>query len=1540
LEWVFDEEFVVLTRVPSWYSFLLRYASILLVAQENLLSMKSKLNWLFTITVLTLLSTALFLRTSNAARIHSQQNDRSFGFKLYDAILTAADGARGTLQVKLRPFNGRTTGSDPGQNASWQILPETTARLTFNLQPNKWDGLTVEFDRPLTIKLLVDTPASATLQVGKITYKENGDVKDIYQPGVKSPTTEFVRNHQQVPTSLGFYSEALNQLRIIPNITSLLTSQIDAGPLKFDSVELLENTPDTLVVNERQGTQLPMGISNSKGCDFDSLNLAGTPSLSFSALFFKASTKTFTAEVNRFSTNVSDLCLAGGDTVLRLRPSQQIEISRLRFGQSTATTPFLSLQTGTIDSVLTSGSSLALTQSGETQSVINPIDAATLNANGLGFEVKENGTKILSLASARINLGNATGVLAPDANNRFLFRTPSAVVVIASAEWSSKAPPRVQGDLSAMPSISITSGMLYFNSSNKLAIQSGSAETGPLTIDTAKPVPLFGTILPKDLLLGETSVIGSVNRLALETKGGTLIPDSSNRLIFVSDNVGLNGEVRFTIPNTKGKIDFQNNVGVVVNSGSIEVVLKRPPGASLAGELKGSLSLDSGRIPLGNNASAGIRTGKLDFDKLTFSDANGLNGMLTGLALGLDDSDTSLSSSLHVSPSDYADIDEVPTSSLPLITNSGLKGPLRINMHFTKGEARMAGGAFFQLGMGTLDGDILAADDAAVGGKVRLITDVSGGAVTLDAATTLKLTLGSKISTDYLDLNQDGSLSGTIPGAHFQLEPGLTLTAVRGRKLIIAAGSSFVERDGFPLSFSTEENSPTGQGQLVAKFSDLSYSNSPVTLRSGEVRALLSRSSKQPLEWQNPTVTEQSEWKNPIISGEQIGSYRSLAEMPDDEYSVAARWSSGAIKSVKAPNRVMIVNTVPIAANTEATFSTNGLLSHAILARDFTVFGIPLAGGKPVEVDPTNSKVLLGTIGEDTRIEGLLYSKGCLAHLPPSAADHIVPPCERVTNLAFKIKTSNDEFSGAYAPYTNLKLTGDCLHAVSSPEARAHCIESLLQESKDDIWIDIGPKAWRTPFDSKQSLSSNLRIDGDFHTGQEATLTIANPSIGAGDSCSALEGAPDVPLFSGDIVGLRVEKKGIFVPNVCGIANGPDSDLGLLGDPFGITDPTEIVRNLQAALRIYNLEGPEAARNNLRHVSDELENRKHEFENAITLIDSFLSVQGELERLSGLLVSKQKELGGVVCDLLTCPQVCIGGGRWRKCTPAPPTCSAKNACHKLSDEIAGLTRQVTERANWLNDHLEAYKAAIIVKGVKAGLDAQVLLLTGQITAYETLTKAVQPFADRLQNILDSLKPGDVFPALGQWRPEKITIIVNGKVFKDFTINKTLRQGDSSWQSGRNEVRALSPAEYFANGLRVNIGQTTGTDDYASFINTPAAKQRGFTGWDVNTPDVSEVKQVDVTGVLEHEPGYGLDAGVSFDLRITKIFIDGSPNLLDSVRDDRFIRIEYAFGNDYRFRTWHRGDTLHVVGIPKRDRDKTTFYEIHLTSADDINRISP
>jgi hypothetical protein len=1474
------------------------------------MSTKSTFKKLFGISLLFLLA-ALFLRAYHHTRILPLQSDHEFAFKLYMAIVNATTSAKGTVHVRFRPVNQKTRAANFVQNAFWRVYPDTNAEITFDLQNNKWNALTVDFgDHPIMITLAVDTPLPGTIRVGKIVYGSDGRIKSLFEPGGHSAITEFIRTGQSHAESIGFYTEALSQLKIVPQAISLLTDQnLSTGPLRFDSVEIREHSQDTLRVKLVPGTDLPLGVINPHGCNFDSLSLTESDPLSFSALSYDASTKRLLSSIGAFSSKISNACLTSGQTVLKMGPSQ-IEISQLGFGQTTMNSSFLSLQASSINGQLTTGTNLILTQTGDRPTEINFTDSAKLESGGLKFEVRKDGVKVLSLASTNVDAGSANGVLAPDIYNRLFFKTPRIKISIVSAEWDSIASPKIKGEISPTQ-IEIASGNLVFNSANKLTINSGVAQTERFAIDTSQPGPISGALTPNSLVIGEGSVIGSANRFSLDVQG-RLMEDPSNRITFSGEPQSLKGKLNLLISTTRGQINFGNNQSLNVNSGTFESLLAVSSGGSFAGQIKGRLLFDSGRIPIGQNASIGVSTGEVGFDQLTFSEASGLVGSLTTLKLNLSSSEARLSQAFHFIPSDNAAIELVPSTPSPEIANSGLKGLLRINAPLTSGEATMVAGGFFQLGQGAVEGTIVAAENAPTTGTIKLISKVSGGSVKFDPTSTLELTSDSKISADSLTLNQDGYLSGVISQAHFEIKPGSSLMATRGRRLTIAPNSRYETSNINPLNFSSGENSPIGEGQLIAKFSDLEYSDIPsVSLRDGEIRAQLSRLLAKPLEWEDL-----------IITGKQIGSYSSLAEMPDDEYRVVARFSSGSIETISAANRVMIVNTVPIAINSNATFNADGRLSRAILAEDATVFGIPVAGGSPVEIDAGQAMVLAGTLGRDITIDGIKYSKGCLAHLPPTALDHQVPPCERITSLAFRIKTSSDAFSSAYAPLTN----------VSS-------VDDLLRETKDDIWIDIGPKAWRIPYDSK--LSTNMTISGDFHGGETATIEIVNPSIGEGSVCSALDG-PDVPLFVGDIRGIRLEKKGIFVPNICGVAEGADTDMDVVLDPLRPPDPRDLLKNLNAAIQLKR-ETLALKRLALKTAQDKLRDLQPEIDKAQAKINQFIENRAKLTEFQNSLIEKRRKVGELLCDQLSCPfsEVCpIPEVPFLGCTvpkiKLPLPCPLKDTCNDLNNVISDLEIKVNNIQSWLQIHAAEEGLAAAVFTLKASLEVQIRLVEGEIAVFNAVIDATQPVANELQNLIDHLIPGIDVPLPGQWKPESLTVIVNGRELASFSINERLRQGNSYWQT---KIRPMSDAEYFVQGLRVNIVKGDGSDDYFSFIATPAAKMRGFSGWD---SPVNEARTVTAVGVLQHPPSFGLDAGVSLDLKLEQIVVDGRPFILDDtkgIRHERFIRVEYRFGTDERFRNWHVGDKIWVTGEIKRDRDRTTFYEIHLHDASQIDRVS-
>lgn len=1431
--------------------------------------------------------------SSMGAHTTSSAPPQRFAFQLYTDILNAAETSTGRIAVKFKEFGGRTAASNAEQSAFWRI-PANDAQIRFDLRNGRWETLIIDFgDRPIIITFAEGTRNPGTLQVRKISYNKDGTVRDLFEIRNGPAITSIVRSGLGFSVPISRFTETLSHLKLSPDLAGLLTAESFAGPLKLDSIAVNRNGEENLRLVLRSGLNIPLGDS-SGGSNVNFVSFSERVPLSFSSLRYEPTLKNLNATIDEFDARLTNGFIDTGETKLKLGAESLLQSAQIRFSERNGDDSFLSLGARRIEGSLLAGSNLHLSQAGDRSSAVSVGAASVFKGNSFNFEIKGDGTKSLSLTDNTFNLVTANGVLSPDSNNFFIFKTRAADFTISRGRWSGNSPPDVEGWLSPAQ-LELTGGGLSFNSTNSFLIGSGTLETGELNIDTTRRTIITGEVRPRALVFTDESFIGTVNRFQLNA-GGSLTENPQNLLSFSRESEGLHGRILFKITDPAGRIDFGDNRAVTIISGQVDTIISKLPGENFNGELRGSLNIGSGKIPLGTNAVAGVRSGKLDFDKLIFSDVNGLAGAFTSLRIGPGGSETQLSQFFHFLPGGESSIDPDSPATAVELTESGLKGPLRIAASFDNGEAKTAAGGAFQLARGNITGTINASAGNPVTGNIRLASGLSGGSLDLDSSTRLMLAPGSEITTDVLRLSEDGNLSGAVSRANFVLNPGAMLTAIRGRRLSVIAGSSFQTGSTDPLVFPANESSPSGSGRLTVMFSDLFYPSPPgISLNNGELRAEYTRNTGGAIEW-----------KNLAIKGRQKGSYRSVSEMPDDEYTVISRYSSNLIESISAPNRVMVVNSVPIAIGTGATFTDTGLLSRAILSEDITIFGVPLLGGSPVEVDAQNSQVLIGTIGRDTTIDGIPYSKGCLAHLPPTPLDRQVPPCELIRTLAFRIKTSNDTFSGAYAPLTNIKLWP---------------IGDLLKESKDDIWIDIGPQAWRIPFDSK--LSGNMRISGDFHTGETATVEILNPAIGEGGNCSALDG-PDVPLYVGDIRGIRVEKKGIFVPVICGLAEGPDSDIDLVLNPLKPPDPRDILKNLNAAIQL--------KRQELGLKNSALTALQPAIEEAGRLIREIGQKEEKLAEFRSTLIEKRRQVGEFVCERL-CPQVCVPvptccPPRARlECAEGP--CPWKQPCKDLNNAIAQLEQDIRTYESWLRDHVIEKAAAVAVLATKLALEAEIKL-------FNAVVDAVQPVADKLQDYIDRLIPDINIPLPGQWQPESVTIVVNGRDLSTFTINKRLRQNDSFWDQ---PIRPMSSAEYFVQGLRVNIMKGDGSDDYMSFIATPGAKMRGFTGWDI----IEELKEVKIRGVLKHPPGFGLDAGVSLDLKVDQVDIGLRRFILDGtkgIRHDRYIRVEYRFGTDERWRNWHPGDVIEVKGSIKRDRDKNTFYEIHPTGQSDINKVGP
>ncbi|HEY0430185.1 MAG TPA: hypothetical protein VGC61_00170, partial [Pyrinomonadaceae bacterium] len=1009
---------------------------------------------------------------------------------LFTTILDSAEAGSGSLHIAFNPFAAKTTGSHVDQTAFWEIDPGTVAQVTFELDHNGWKQLALSFgDHPIKVQVAFGTPNPGKLRIGKITYKPDGTVKGIFEPGVKDALTVVVREGRNPATPIGLFAEILANLSLAPKLNVLLAGRgLSSGPLLYKSAGIESTAHESVELVIKSMTELPLDRQGAVGCNLDSLTLSNDVTMLMNALFYDVAAGRLDATVSNFSAAISAGCMGAGATEFKLGSDTQLKEASLRFGGTgVQTSEFVVLRAQAFTGSLLTGSQVALSQAGDRTSLITIGIGSNLSGSTLEYEVRESGTRAFSVQSTKLQVTGLSGELAPDADDYFKFSAPAAEITIHSAIWRNASAPLVKASFKPMHQITMNEGLLTFNAATHLSIGPGTAIAGSLMIDTAQPVPVSGDLTQVSVSLTEKSTLGDSDSFGLVAiTGGRLVTSPSDRLLFIGKERGPHGGFELNMPIGLGRINLNANGEFAISAGQIRAALSRKAATPFSGKLSGRLDVSSGRVRLNSNSGVEVNKGSLAFDNLSFADNARLAGILTGLTLSLSNSEAILSPNLMLLPSSGASIDNDASGAPPQIGDMGLIGRLKLHVPIRSGAAKMVAGAEFKLSNGVFDGLLIRSADGLVSASLSLAVDVSEGLVSLDELTLLPVTLGSHIESANLVLSESGTLSGVFSSARLRLAPGSTIVAARGRRVTLAGNSVYETVLTNPLTFSPGQNSATGDGRLAAPFTRLEYPDTPsVSLESGELRAALSRTPGSRLEWGSLAIT-----------GKQIGTYTSVREIPSDEYDAMPATAPNTV-SISAPNRVVVVNSVPIATKSTATFEPDGVLLRALLAEDTTVFGVPLTGGSWVEIDAHRSVVLLGTIGRDTLIDGVPYSKGCLAHLPPTDADRSSPPCELVTSLAVRIKTSDSLLSSAVDPITG---------------------------KADDIWLDIGPKAWRL----------TAEPNADFSRGATTTITIPDPSnieVGNCSNCSALDGKV-VPLHVGDITQIRLEKKGVTLPGL------------------------------------------------------------------------------------------------------------------------------------------------------------------------------------------------------------------------------------------------------------------------------------------------------------------------------------------------------------------------------------------------------------------------
>lgn len=517
-----------------------------------------------------------------------------------------------------------------------------------------------------------------------------------------------------------------------------------------------------------------------------------------------------------------------------------------------------------------------------------------------------------------------------------------------------------------------------------------------------------------------------------------------------------------------------------------------------------------------------------------------------------------------------------------------------------------------------------------------------------------------------------------------------------------------------------------------------------------------------------------------------------------------------------------------------------------------------------------------------------------------------------------------------------------------NPKEQVKTLEVIIKTSNEiisgtsnDVWIDLGPKAWKYK-------------DG-FNRGETKSITFDPNNI---DPDGSLENAV-VPLLVEDIYQIRIEKKGLSIPglsNIGGITNAPDN---LADELIGPVEILPMYQNQLAQAKTL-LDQKQELVNKQKDLIDLQINTINDAENIINNTANVVSAlpiqlanaQNDLINIQNQLVQTPMKITHQVCNT-------VNKWGWKASVIGFLTgqvwavIGTEVICHNeevINDTWTNLTNSISGAAQTVNSlqaqiqqqsiqRASAIQSKVTAVALKTSLEAQKIVLDADYVIARSALDVAQSSLDEINNYITNILPKlpiDDIPRLNQWKPESITLKVNGNTLSTFTINTRLKKGKPSWTGF---ILNISNEEKFVKGLRVNKNtQGHWVDARISRVTTPALKFNNVSGWEAGPVNTAEV-----IGTLIHEPSPGDDAYVSFDLQVEEVTVNGRNFQLDGnhgINHLRYIRIEHKKiqpngSEDTRYKSWHVGKRIKVNGVVKRDTDRITYYEIHPDNAKGI-----
>jgi hypothetical protein len=479
----------------------------------------------------------------------------------------------------------------------------------------------------------------------------------------------------------------------------------------------------------------------------------------------------------------------------------------------------------------------------------------------------------------------------------------------------------------------------------------------------------------------------------------------------------------------------------------------------------------------------------------------------------------------------------------------------------------------------------------------------------------------------------------------------------------------------------------------------------------------------------------------------------------------------------------------------------------------------------------------------------------------------------------------------------------------------------FLSGTNDDVWLDIGPKAWRIADDFDKGTTKTVVID---LTTPDSNLDI--PAV--------------IPLYVRDISEVRIEKKGL-----CGITDAPDSIAGaMLPNVPTLAGEIEALKK-QVQYAQYALDQSQSLLDIQHRLMDQSAQQVVNAEASLrTAEDELVNLPGRIADLQNQVITAKKAFEDAASQQLE-----------RSCTPLGAlltggmSCIAKYVANPLKATLGRNADALLQAQNNLAAELQSaalrkaqsLQTLTTATAVKAAAEIEEKKDALQFDASHRALDATQFALAEAEEFSKKIpRPNVELPKPGEWKIDHVTLIVNGNDFASFDVNEVLKQGHSSWV---RSVGKISAETLFANGLRVNLNKASTVSDEAAARVTTVFKISDISGW-----QKGPVASARAVGVLRNSPSPGDDGFVSLDLELELIEANNRAFVLDGQNDighKRYLRIEYknrdSSGHlDTRYKSWPVGTRLAVEGPVLWDTDRNGFYELHPDRPNQVSILHP